>query len=664
MDEKRERRVLWIVLPLILLVCLSLWYARTFYRYDITTVVEVESQAGVWDLTNVDFTNAIVKLTGDTTYLPNVILTPDEFAAHQAQATLGEPGEEGSPCATSLMRVLLPDERTYMLNVSSIDFAHRLYLNGELRLQAGTLAATADQFQPGYLRTTIEVTPEVTPAGGQLDIVQQGANFVHREGGNHAGHFIGLPNVVRPFNDLKSDMELLIAGLFLALFLVFTTLYVVFRSYKSNLLFALLCLTWFVRTGVTGAKVFYTIIPALPWQLAFRAEYLTLPVACILLLLLVREQFPGVVQKAATVIIAAVSGGFAAFCLVADTVAMSWAVVGYTLFYNVVIVYLVVRFAMKLPGMLRAHTLQTEHLVALGGFVVFLLGAVHDGFYYLNIYLAGISFSLLEISMLIFAFTQMTANFYGTLRQVLVARENEQRLAAEKDVLAEMGRLKSRLYADVSHEMKTPLTVIAANAQFAAQNITAGAVDRETVVDLHAISAEAKRLGQMVTSLVQLNRTQDAAQGTSAIPLDALVRDTARMYQSIFAHKHNRLSVEVDPALPLVEGDADQLTQVLINLLANANKHTAHGQVTLQARCDARGVRVSVTDTGEGIAPELLPHVFERYQRGDEDGTGLGLPICKAIVEEHGGQMGVESEPGAGTRVWFTLPGKDVMSDD
>lgn len=266
--------------------------------------------------------------------------------------------------------------------------------------------------------------------------------------------------------------------------------------------------------------------------------------------------------------------------------------------------------------------------------------------------------------MLIFAFTQMTANFYGTLRQVLVARENEQRLAAEKDVLAEMGRLKSRLYADVSHEMKTPLTVIAANAQFAAQNITAGAVDRETVVDLHAISAEAKRLGQMVTSLVQLNRTQDAAQGTSAIPLDALVRDTARMYQSIFAHKHNRLSVEVDPALPLVEGDADQLTQVLINLLANANKHTAHGQVTLQARCDARGVRVSVTDTGEGIAPELLPHVFERYQRGDEDGTGLGLPICKAIVEEHGGQMGVESEPGAGTRVWFTLPGKDVMSDD
>ncbi|BAK45236.1 cell wall metabolism sensor histidine kinase WalK [Eggerthella sp. YY7918] len=663
MNEKRERRVLWIVLPLILLVCLSLWYARTFYRYDITTVVEVESQAGVWDLTNVDFTNTIVKLTGDTTYLPNAILTPDEFAAHQAQATLGEPGEEGAPCATSFMRVLLPDKRTYMLHVSSIDFAHRLYLNGELRLQAGTPAATAEEFQPGYLRTTIEVTPEVTPAGGQLDIVQQGANFVHREGGNHAGHFIGLPNVVRPFNDLKSDMELLIAGLFLALFLVFTTLYVVFRSYKSNLLFALLCLTWFVRTGVTGAKVFYTIIPALPWQLAFRAEYLTLPVACILLLLLVREQFPGIVQKAATVIIAAVSGGFATFCLVADTVAMSWAVVGYTLFYNVVIVYLIVRFALKLPGMLRAHTLQTEHLVALGGFAVFLLGAVHDGFYYLNIYLAGISFSLLEISMLIFAFTQMTANFYGTLRQVLVARENEQRLAAEKDVLAEMGRLKSRLYADVSHEMKTPLTVIAANAQFAAQNITAGAVDRETVVDLHAISAEAKRLGQMVTSLVQLNRTQDAAQGTSALPLDALVRDTARMYQSIFAHKHNRLSVEVDPALPLVEGDVDQLTQVLINLLANANKHTAHGQVTLQARCDAGGVRVSVTDTGEGIAPELLPHVFERYQRGDEDGTGLGLPICKTIVEEHGGQMGVESEPGAGTRVWFTLPGKDVKND-
>lgn len=656
MDEKRERRVLWIVLPLILLVCLSLWYARTFYRYDITSVVNIESQDGVWDLTDVDFTNTIVKLTGDVAYLPDVILTPDEFAAHQGEATLGEPGEEGAPCATSLMRVLLSDERTYMLQATSIDFAHRLYLNGELRLEAGTPTPTAEGFQPGYQRTTIEVTP----AGGVLDIVQQGANFVHREGGNHAGHFIGLPNVVRPFNDLKSNMELLIAGLFLALFLVFTTLYMVFRSYKSNLLFALLCLTWFVRTGVTGAKVFYAIMPALSWQLAFRAEYLTLPAACILLLLLVREQFPGVVQKGVWWFAALVSGGFALFCLVADTVLMSWAVVGYTAFYNLMIAYLCVRFIMKLPRMRRAHTLQTEHLVALGGFAVFLLGAVHDGFYYLNIYLLGISFSLLEIAMLIFAFTQMTANFYGTLRQVLEARESEQRMAAEKDMLAEMGRLKNRLYAEVSHEMKTPLTVISANAQFAAQNITAGAVDRETVVDLHAISAEAKRLGAMVTSLVQLNRTQDVAQGTSTLPLDALIRDTARMYQSIFAHKGNRLKVEVDPDLPLVEGDADQLTQVLINLLANANKHTTHGEVCLRAHGYQDGVKVSVSDTGEGIAPELLPHVFERYQRGDEDGTGLGLPICKSIIEEHGGRIGVESQQGAGTQVWFTLPGKDT----
>lgn len=654
MNEKRERRILWIVLPLILLVSLSMWYLRTFYRYDIINVVGVKSQNGEWDLLGVDFTNTIVKLEGETAYIPGEILTPEEFAARQGEVKLGDPMDEAN-AGTSRMRVLLPENRTYMLQGTSIDFAHRLYIGGELRMEAGKPAETAEAFQPGYTRHTMEARPE----NGELEIVQQGANFVHRESGRHAGHFIGLPEVVRQFNNLKSDMELLTAGLFLALFLICLVLYFVFRSYKSNLFFALLCLTWFVRTGVTGAKVFYNIFPALPWELAFRAEYLTLPAACILLLLLVKEQFPGVMQRGVWWAIALVSGGFAAFCLAADTLLMSWALLGYNGVYSAGILYLSIRFLMKLPGMVRSRALHTEHVVALAAFGVFLLAAVHDTFFYINVHLLGINFSLLEISMLIFAFFQMVANFYGTMRQVLAARASEQRMAAEKEMLWEMGRLKNQFYADMSHEMKTPLTVMAANAQFVAQNIQAGAVDEETVEDLTAISAEAKRLGQMVTSLVELNRMQDSVNGRGLLHLDALLRDTARMYQSLFARKGNRLQVAVEPELSLVEGDADQLTQVLINLLSNANRHTKEGEVSIKAEPDGGGIRVSVTDTGEGIGPELLPHVFERFWRGDEGGTGLGLPICRTIIEAHGGEMGIESEKGRGTRVWFSLPGKE-----
>ena len=69
---------------------------------------------------------------------------------------------------------------------------------------------------------------------------------------------------------------------------------------------------------------------------------------------------------------------------------------------------------------------------------------------------------------------------------------------------------------------------------------------------------------------------------------------------------------------------------------------------------------VSVTDNGDGISPELLPHVFERFQRGDSGGSGLGLTICKAIIEEHGGKIGVKSEEGKGTEIWFILPVKEA----
>lgn len=128
------------------------------------------------------------------------------------------------------------------------------------------------------------------------------------------------------------------------------------------------------------------------------------------------------------------------------------------------------------------------------------------------------------------------------------------------------------------------------------------------------------------------------------------------MYQSLLARKGNTLEVRVEPGLPQVRGNAEQIGQVLINLLSNANRHMKNGTVTIRAEAVPGAVRVTVADTGEGISPELLSRVFQRFVRGDGEGTGLGLPICKDIVETHGGEIGIESELGGGTRVWFTLP--------
>lgn len=656
MKQNKERRVLFVVLPLIVLACISLWYMRNYSRVDDMT--RVQSENGVFDLTGTDLDTGLMRLEGDVSYIPG-ILTPEEFAAREGEAQTGNPWD--IPSATSRIQIRVPDDRTYTVTVASIDFAHRAYVNGELRFEAGTPAESEADFVPGHAQMILDVIPE----NGVIEIIQQGANFVHREGGGHTNLYFGRPEAVRRFLALTFGPEYIIVGLFAALFLVHLVLFIVRRSYKPNLIFSLLCLTWMVRSGVTGAKVFYAMFPALPWQIAFRAEYLSLPIAAFFVVLLAWRIFPGVLQKWFVRTVGAVSAGFGALCLFLNTVSLSYTLLFFEAFFTLAIVYLCIRFVMKAPGLVRGGKFQIEQTVSLISFLFFMLAAVNDALLHAGVYyILGFAsaFAMTGLAMLIFSFFQMTAMFYGTMRETALAHERKRRAEAEKEMLSEMNRLKSAFYTDMSHEMKTPLTVIAVNAQFAAQNIEAGAVDEETVTDLAAISAEARRLAQMVTSLVGIGRMQGAEGGRASLALDSLVTETARIYQSLFARKKNILTAFTEPELPPVEGNADQLIQVFINLLSNANRHTMEGVVELRAETLEHKVKVSVSDNGAGIPADLLPHVFERYCHGEDGGSGLGLPICREIIREHGGEIDIESTEGKGTTVWFTLPAKEEIT--
>ena len=109
--------------------------------------------------------------------------------------------------------------------------------------------------------------------------------------------------------------------------------------------------------------------------------------------------------------------------------------------------------------------------------------------------------------------------------------------------------------------------------------------------------------------------------------------------------------------MPIVKADAGQITKVLVNLIHNAMRFTRGGQITVMASGNENTVTVTVEDTGSGITPEQKERVFDRFFTGDKStGTGLGLYICKKIIDAHGGEISVQSEPGRGTAVSFTLP--------
>jgi signal transduction histidine kinase len=213
--------------------------------------------------------------------------------------------------------------------------------------------------------------------------------------------------------------------------------------------------------------------------------------------------------------------------------------------------------------------------------------------------------------------------------------------------------------AMVTHELRNPLAVISANAQFLANSVDAAM--REAAVDVQHATA---RMTRLLSDLLDGARI-DA--GTLRIvparrDVGALLREICASYTPLFEAR--RLSFTVDAsALPVpgpIAFDHDRIVQVLSNLLSNAMKFTqANGTVGLRADWHADCVEFVVRDNGPGIAKHALPHVFERFwQAGTEsrDGLGLGLYICKTIVEAHGGRIGVESERGNGATFRFTLP--------
>lgn len=145
----------------------------------------------------------------------------------------------------------------------------------------------------------------------------------------------------------------------------------------------------------------------------------------------------------------------------------------------------------------------------------------------------------------------------------------------------------------------------------------------------------------------------------SPCEMEGLVREVIETYFAVLNKNNNRLVLRIPIDLPPVQADSSRLKRVFVNLISNALKHTKNGTILLKAEDGDDGfVTVTVKDTGSGISEEDMPHIWERYYKGkhSETGTGLGLFICKFIVESHGGKIWAQSTVGEGTSFMFTLP--------
>ena len=221
--------------------------------------------------------------------------------------------------------------------------------------------------------------------------------------------------------------------------------------------------------------------------------------------------------------------------------------------------------------------------------------------------------------------------------------------------------MRRQLIGDVSHELRTPLTTIKGSMEGLLDGVLPATP--ETFENIHR---EASRLERLVSDLQELSRVESGAVTLVLSPLEisGLIGSVTKHLKPQFSEKKVSLELEISDSLPPVNADQDRLSQVLINLLGNALQYTPEeGKVSLSVHRDEDSIIIRITDTGIGIPPEHLPHLFTRFYRVDKSrsraggGSGIGLTIAKSIVESHGGRIWVESGgPGKGSTFTFTLP--------
>jgi signal transduction histidine kinase len=235
-------------------------------------------------------------------------------------------------------------------------------------------------------------------------------------------------------------------------------------------------------------------------------------------------------------------------------------------------------------------------------------------------------------------------------------------LASQAAVAIENARLfqQTDFIAELMHELKTPLMALTAASELLARD---DMLDRRSEL-VAMIQRETTRLSKMTQDFLDLARLESgrAQLNRETVDLCKLVRDVVRLQEPQATAGEIVIAVDIPDTLPVVMGDYNRLKQVLLNLTSNAIKYNViHGSVTIVARELGDEVVIKISDTGPGITPENLPHLFDRFYRipdseGFTKGTGLGLFITARILQEHGGRIEADSVLGQGSTFSCYLP--------
>lgn len=619
-------------------------------------VITVTEQNGVYDLTGIPVTEeTVVRLSPGSGYYPNTYLSPEDTDSTAPENTNRYDEIRADYLSQRFILKTSENSSVFMFTFTlSGRHAMRVYVNGELAAQSGQNGTTKQD-------TVVwenNITFHGAAVNGEIDIILHSAQFYHDKRGASLAELTvsKSESAADPFL-LERIMGIALMGAFLCAAVLLLGIYLMLSHTRATLYFALACIVMALRECLQSQAWVYFPIPG---NLSFMLEYLSMVLLTVFLSLYLGQYAVGRFLR--VVLYAAVLGS----CVYGVCVLL-----GDSIFYTSILLYYQILLILWIvPGItvLFWHMRNPikEQSAAMFGIAVFFLAALSDILMYSDIFGDGPNTPVSEAAMMVFVLAQTVSLFLMNNRVMAETKAAEQKLTAEKNTLESLNRLKTEFLGNVSHELKTPLTVMSGYAQTTKQlagkpdTLDGGEVSRRMTL----ISSEAERLSLMVGQILDVTRMEEGRMVMEPVRcyVDEIIHNAVETHYPILNKNQNRLDIRIESGLPAVHADPARISQVIVNLISNAVRFTTDGVIVISAKKENSGILVHVSDTGVGIAAERLPHIFERYNKkqksggGQDTGTGLGLYICKHIVEQHGGEIWIESEDGHGADVFFTLP--------
>ncbi|MFE9278196.1 ATP-binding protein [Paenibacillus glucanolyticus] len=658
------------LLGITLLFIVILLFIRFVWFKFIMVPEQVSFQQGVLDLRGwqADDRN-MVALNGEWIFYPNQWRGPERLHHQGAQTAsdsccLQVPGpwkslnENGSEIGygTYRLKVLVPKQSAiYGIWITDIRTAYRLYVNGDLVHELGHPSDTPDTHVARNVPHVAIFPPGI---GNELDITLEVSNYQYPDsGGIRLPIKFGTAEAVMKGKAFSENMQLLVCIVLLLHVLYVFILYLIGYRSKGLYYFAGLILVTLLATLVDDDKLLLAWLPAINFEWTVKLRVISYVAISLCLILCTKHLLQPRIKEVFYRVYVILAVSYAVVYLILPFHLMVYL----TKFLSVVLIGAV----LFLPSMARkAVNERTEAAIFI------LLSAVAVS---CNIMLSGIlrfwyfkELPYYPVDLIIAFLGFASFWFIRFTRNAVVLKEQAERLKRAD-------KMKDEFLANTSHELRNPLHGMINIAQtLLDRDKKQEAPAKEDQRQLELITGIGRRMSLLLDDLLDVSLLKDNRMRLNIQPvhLQGAAQGVLDMLRPMAEGRPIELVCKIADDFPKVHADESRLVQILFNLIHNALKYTEHGRIELAADADQATARVHVRDTGIGMEKETLGRIFHPYEQGDSrltaarGGLGLGLSICKQLVELHGGNLSVSSVPGQGTSFTFTLKLNEITAQE